>query len=286
MCAIRTPSTDPDDFPENTRQMASAIRTVAGTPIHLAEHGEGPRVVLVHGSAQGSSVGGEKHFANQAGLAAKGWTVITPDRPGHGKSPAPDRGDHAGLDGVWVSELLGEGGGHLVGHSFGGAVALAATARRPEIVRSLTLIEPALQKVASDLPVVRKFILRLVATALFSLSPTKRIKRISKFLGIPDDIRGGASDEELERMGKGFKRLTLPNKDEIRAQLAIVREHKIPLTVVTGGWNASFDAVGGRVAELGGGKHVIIESPHHFPQNISGEFNDLLDSMMRAAEAK
>lgn len=261
------------------------LRTVAGTPIHLAERGEGPRVVLVHGSAQGSSVGGEKHFANQASLAAKGWTVITPDRPGHGLSPAPDRGDNAELDGVWVAELLGESGGHLVGHSFGGAVALAAAARRPDAVRTLTLIEPALQKVASDLPVVRKFILGLVATAIFSFPPSKRMTRIAKFLGIPDSVRGGTSKEELARMGKGFKRLMLPTNEEIRAQLAIVRQHKIPLTVVTGGWNEAFDAVSERVAELGGGKHVIIQSPHHFPQNVSEEFNELLDTTMRKAEA-
>ena len=260
------------------------VRTVAGTPIHVSERGEGPRVVLVHGSAQGSSVGGEKHFANQARLATRGWTVITPDRPGHGLSPAPDRGDDAGLDGVWVSELLGDGG-HLVGHSFGGAVALAAAARRPQAVRTLTLIEPALQKVASDLPVVRKFIFRLVTTAIFSLSPAKRIERISRFLGIPDSIRGGTSNEELTRMGRGFARLKLPSKVEILEQLTIVRQHKIPLTVVTGGWNGAFDAVAARVAELGGGRHIVIQSPHHFPQNVSEEFNELLDATMRAAEA-
>lgn len=259
------------------------ICTIADTPIHLVESGEGPRVVLVHGSAQGSSVGGAKHFANQAGLAAKGWTVITPDRPGHGLSPAPDRGDDAALDAVWVAELLGEGG-HLVGHSFGGAVALAAAARRPVAVRTLTLIEPALQKVATDLPVVRKFIFKLVATAMLSFSPAKRIKRISKFLGIPDNIRGGTSKEELDRMGRSFGKLKLPSRDEIMAQLAVVKDAKIPLTVVTGGWNGAFDAVAGRVAELGGGRHVVIQSPHHFPQNVSEEFNDLLDATMRAAE--
>ena len=261
------------------------IRTVAGTPIHLVEHGTGPRVVLVHGSAQGSAVGGAKHFANQVSLVAKGWTVITPDRPGHGRSPAPDRGDDAALDGVWVAELLGEGG-HLVGHSFGGAVALAAAARRPEAVRTLTLIEPALQKVATDLPVVRKFIFRLVATALLSFPPATRMKRIAKFLGIPDSIRGGASQQELARMGKGFKRLRLPTKDEIAAQLAVVREHRIPLLIVTGGWNAAFDAVAARVAELGGGQHVVIPSPHHFPQNVSEEFNELLDTAMRAGDPR
>ena len=261
------------------------IRTVAGTPIHLTEQGAGPRVVLVHGSAQGSSVGGAKHFANQAGLATRGWTVVTPDRPGHGLSPAPDRGDDAGLDAVWAAELLGEGG-HLVGHSFGGAVALAAAERRPEAVRTLTLIEPALQKAATDLWVVRWFIARMVGIVVTSLTPAMRITRICTLLGIPDSIRGGSSKEELDRIGRGFARVKLPSNDEIVAQLAVVKASKIPLTVVTGGWNAAFDAVAARVAELGGGRHVVIRSPHHFPQNVSEEFNELLDATMRAGETQ
>ena len=263
-------------------EQLAQVRLVAGTPIHVTEHGEGPRVVLVHGSAQGSQVGGEKHFANQAGLAARGWTVVTPDRPGHGRSAAPDRGDDAALDGVWVAELLGEQG-HLVGHSFGGAVALAAAARRPEAVLSLTLIEPALQKAATDLWVVRRFIASMIAIALTSFSPATRIKRLSNLLGIPDSIRGGTSKEEFERMGRGFAKLKLPSKDEIVEQLAIVRQSGIPLTIVTGGWNGAFDAVAARVADLGGGRHVVISSPHHFPQNVSDEFNDLLDATMRSA---
>ena len=181
----------------------------------------------------------------------------------------------------WVDELLGDGG-HLVGHSFGGGVALATAARRPEAVRTLTLIEPALQKVATDLPVVRRFVARMIFTALTSFSPATRITRISKLLGIPDSIRGGTSKEELNRIGRGFARVTLLTGDEIRAMLAVIKARKIPLLVVTGGWNGAFDAVAARVAELGGGRHVVVRAPHHFPQNVSDEFNDLLDAAMRS----
>jgi len=37
---------------------------------------------------------------------------------------------------------------HLVGHSFGGAAALAAAARRPDAVRPPKLIEPAARTVS------------------------------------------------------------------------------------------------------------------------------------------
>jgi pimeloyl-ACP methyl ester carboxylesterase len=42
------------------------------------------------------------------------------------------------------------GGAHLVGHSYGGVVAAVAAARRPDLVRSLVLVEPALGHVVSD----------------------------------------------------------------------------------------------------------------------------------------
>lgn len=56
----------------------------------------------------------------------------------------------------------------------------------------------------------------------------------------------------------------------------MVRCHNIPLLVVTGGWSPAFTAVGDAVAAMGGGTHVIIQSPHHFPQLASDEFNELL----------
>ena len=116
--------------------------------IHVIRWGStGPRVVTVHGSAQGSEVGGDKHFSRQAELAHQGLQIVVPDRPGHGRSPDPGRPDDAEADGAWVADMLNDGA-HLVGHSFGGCVALAAAARRPEAVLSLTLIEPAVLALA------------------------------------------------------------------------------------------------------------------------------------------
>jgi pimeloyl-ACP methyl ester carboxylesterase len=56
-------------------------------------------VILVHGGAQGSEVGGERNFSPQRALAEEGWQLIVPDRPGHGRSPDPGRPDDAEADG-------------------------------------------------------------------------------------------------------------------------------------------------------------------------------------------
>ena len=55
---------------------------------------------------------------------------------------------------VWIADALGDGA-HLMGHSWGGAAVLVAAARRPEAVRSLILIEAALQTLALTDPVIQ-----------------------------------------------------------------------------------------------------------------------------------
>ena len=253
--------------------------------IHRTEFGtSGPRVIMVHGGAQGSAVGGEKNFGNQFKLAEQGWQLVIPDRPGHGQSPVQGWPDDADKDGEWTAELLGAGA-HLVGHSFGGAVALNAAARRPEAVRSLTLIEPAMIPMAADHPVVRKFLLRLVRIMFFSLSAARRADASFRHLGIPDEVSGRADHAERTRLGKAMRRIRLPKKPDLQRQLATIKAAGIPLLVVTGGWSEAFDISSARVAEQGGGRHVIIRSPHHFPQIVSDEFSTMLVEFMSAAEA-
>ncbi len=252
--------------------------------MHVTRWGtSGPLIVLVHGSAQGSEVGGDRHFAAQAALAELGWRVAVPDRPGHGRSPAPGRPDDAEADGALIADLLGDGA-HLVGHSFGGCVALAAAAMRPAAVRSLTLIEPAMMALAADSPVVQGFFAEMGRLAATAASPADRAVRFARLVGIPDTIRGGSSEAELTRMGKALADMRLPPPPQLRAQFAAVRAAGIPLQVIDGGWNPVFGLVAGRVAELGGGRHVVLAAPHHFPQLAAAAFNPTLAEFMSAAD--
>ena len=70
------------------------------------------------------------------------------DLPGFGFSPLPPNGDYS-IDAMAtaVCDLIERRGywpAHLVGNSLGGAVCVRAAARRPDLVRTLTLIAPAL----------------------------------------------------------------------------------------------------------------------------------------------
>jgi pimeloyl-ACP methyl ester carboxylesterase len=70
------------------------------------------------------------------------------DLPGFGHSPPPPSGDYSiDAHAAAVIALIDAGGRwpvHLVGNSLGGAVCVRAAARRPDLVRTLTLISPAL----------------------------------------------------------------------------------------------------------------------------------------------
>jgi pimeloyl-ACP methyl ester carboxylesterase len=70
------------------------------------------------------------------------------DLPGFGFSPVPADGDYS-IDAMAavVCDLIEKRGNwpvHLTGNSLGGAVCVRAAARRPDLVRTLTLISPAL----------------------------------------------------------------------------------------------------------------------------------------------
>jgi pimeloyl-ACP methyl ester carboxylesterase len=257
-----------------------------GTEMHVTHWGtEGPLIVMVHGSAQGSKVGGDRHFARQERLVEHGWQIVVPDRPGHGRSPSPGRPDDAEADGPLVAELLGDGA-HLVGHSFGACVALAAAHLRPHAVRSLTLIEPAMMPLAIDTAPVQEFLGKLSECMRMASSPADAATAFARLIRIPDEIRGGSDPVELDRMGKALSQLKVPTPQQLGEQLATVRAAGIPLMVVEGGWNPAFGAVSDRVAERGGGIHVVIPSEHHFPQLVSDDFNKRLRDFMTAADQR
>ena len=107
------------------------------------EAGAGPGVVCLHSNASSSG----QWRALMERLAPK-FHMIAPDSYGAGKSPAWPAGRRVTLrDEVALIEpalaMAGETFA-LVGHSYGGAVALIATVMQPRRVRALALYEPTL----------------------------------------------------------------------------------------------------------------------------------------------
>jgi hypothetical protein len=120
----------------------------------------------------------------------------------------------------------------------------------------------------------------------FSWSAASRAMRFAKLVGVPPEIRGGSSPEELERMGKGLSRMKIPSKETLQRQLSDTTRAEIPLLVVTGGWSPAFEATADRVASFGNGRRIVIKSDHHLPQLVSDEFNQVLATFMEESDAK
>ncbi|GGT28447.1 alpha/beta fold hydrolase [Nonomuraea spiralis] len=112
-------------------------------PVHVRSTPHGPReqAVFVHGLA-----GSATNWTDLMDELKDTVTGHALDLPGAGFSPAPEDGDYTVAHHARsVVELMEHTGpAHLFGNSLGGAVAVRVAAARPDLVRSLTLISPAL----------------------------------------------------------------------------------------------------------------------------------------------
>jgi lipase len=91
------------------------------------------------------------HGGAWAGLASlmRRLTIFAPDQPGHGKGSHWDESeplhDAAFRETLLMVAHAGQGGVvDLFGHSFGATLALRVALEHPELVRSLTLVEPVI----------------------------------------------------------------------------------------------------------------------------------------------
>ena len=142
---------------------------------------EAPPVVLIHGSM----TWGTACFEKQRPLA-ESYRLLVMDRRGYGSSPDIERSDYD-VDTADVIELLGDRA-HVVGHSYGGVVAMLAAARCPEAVRSLALIEPAAFGAAAAHPAVAAALRRMreaVASIPADPSPATYLRLSAEAMGTP-----------------------------------------------------------------------------------------------------
>ncbi len=126
---------------------------VPGARLHVVERGEGPPLLLVHGLA-----GQLSHFTYAlVDDLARDFHVVAVDRPGSGYSVrAPGASAALGAQADVLAALIARlelGRPVVVGHSLGGALALALAQRHPEQVAGLALVAP-LTHLVPDVPAV------------------------------------------------------------------------------------------------------------------------------------
>jgi pimeloyl-ACP methyl ester carboxylesterase len=128
------------------------MMTSGGVTLHVRRtpgpHPSAPTAVFVHGLG-----GSSTNWTDLAGQLSARVNGIALDLPGFGRTPPPEGYDFrmaTNVDTV-VRFLAGlDGPVHLFGNSLGGLISLSVAAKRPDLVRSLTLVSPAVPDLRPD----------------------------------------------------------------------------------------------------------------------------------------
>lgn len=125
--------------------MRSERLEAGGRQIHVRRWGpdDGRPLLFLH--SLGSAASGALLGPGIEPLVAAGWSIAAPDQPGFGQTPAIEPDGYAIprlAELAWdVADALGWRDLVLAGHSWGGSVAVHATALRPERVKALVLVD-------------------------------------------------------------------------------------------------------------------------------------------------
>jgi pimeloyl-ACP methyl ester carboxylesterase len=165
------------------------VRTGAGERVHILDSGDGPPLVVMHGT------GNTALFLLPLLEHLTGVRSIAVDRPGHGMSDRADLPRERYRESAvgWVDRLLdalGLDNAAVLGHSMGGRWAMWYALARPERVSRLVLIGvPGLPATRCPLP------FRLIGTpgvgeVIQRLAPTDAasVVRFARFMGEADTI--------------------------------------------------------------------------------------------------
>jgi pimeloyl-ACP methyl ester carboxylesterase len=241
---------------------------VTAADLDVLRMGDGPPVVLVHGSI----VGAERTWRRQFDLAER-FSLRVPNRPGFGDSPPLPRGDFE-AEAPLIAELL-EDGAHLVGHSYGAVIALLAAAQRPEAVWSLTISEPGSLAVAAGDPEVDAVIAH--GNELYRRAHEMGPRRFVYFFRSGLHSAHETPDELPEWLEHGARHAMAERKPwEAEIPLDALAATAFPKLVISGGHSPAFERTCDVIAEGVGARREVVAGKGHTIPATGAAYNDLL----------
>lgn len=174
-----------EPWPGHRREVNGLAIFVRSTP---PKSDDAEPALCVHGLG-----GSTLNWTDFAGLLRNRLAVEALDLPGFGASDPPvgddyRLGSHARAVIAYI-EASGRGPVHLIGNSMGGAVSILVASHRPDLVRTLTLISPAVP----DVKLGRVHVLKAdprMALLVFPILGSAALKRMRV---LPDEVRARAT---------------------------------------------------------------------------------------------
>lgn len=214
------------------------------------------------------------------------WELVVVNRRGFLPNPPAARSDFD-FDADQLAALLDDGEpAHVVGHSYGGLIALLAAARRPHRVRSLTLIEPAVfDLVRGDPDVEASIEAHLAMVAAHRNDPRAFLSAFVSSLGGDP----GSVPEPLPPAQEQHVRLLINERPPWEAKVPVdeLATASFPKLVVSGAHSQiqelMCDAL--TAAMTPRSSRALIAGAGHSVQRRADEFNRLLEEFLTKPRA-
>jgi pimeloyl-ACP methyl ester carboxylesterase len=246
-----------------------------GRTVSYGEAGSGPPLLFLHGWGLGS----RSYRRAIERLVGSGLRVVAPSLPGFGGSadlPRDEFSIHGYGRWVWrfADEVGIDGPVILLGHSFGGGVAIRAAAERPSQIRLLTLVNSVGGSVWKATPTRRGGTLADRPLWDWGVHFPRELNRrtaLPVLRVIADDVVRNVARNPL-----AFWRVAeLARRADLRLELEDLRDRGVPIVVLWGTEDrilpqASCDAIAaitGTTPEFVAGNHSwLIIDPDHFAE--------------------
>lgn len=287
--------------------------TESRSPLHVVEAGEKsetqPPLIMIHGDFSNAvgSWSNQLAWADQpafGNVSARGGQappatreklfslrVIAVDRRGNGDSPKEPRPYTIESDALDVLTAMNDGGvtkGHIVGHSYGGLIAIELACIAPDRVESLHLIEPPLLSLMPDDPdvVALAAATRQLRETGASLPAEELTARFFEMLMGPAalaKIKERPVWASLVREAPRFVEQQFAGDypaDSLKRLEQARESAQFPVIVYTGGRShIALQKLSRRVAQRVPGARLV-EIPHagHHVQHVGADFDDVLRS--------
>lgn len=224
------------------------------------------RIVFVHGmDGYGAAAWPAQH------RLAGNYDCLFLKRTGFDAVEPPAATDFAADAGIVVDAL--DAGGHVVAHAQGAVAAMMAAVQRPDLVRSLTLVEPLLPSLTVEFPATAAYSKRV--KELFARAPelgdAEFLLEFNTLLAVTSS---GPHESTSRRAARA--RLQLPSTT---APLHIIPG--VPTMVLTGGWEPLYEEAASYL-ESTGAQHIMLRSGHRPHDTVDGSAH--IEQFIDAAE--